>query len=86
MYSSLPHLFLRNILSFFSLFYLSKHVTSFSVLINSKPKLPYEKRAYVWPDPLPLAEYCPLWLSPTRLSRLTVLFLAAHKPKTRPSE
>ena len=34
---------------------------------------------YVRPDPLPLAEYCPLWLSPTRLPRLTVLFLAAHR-------
>ena len=33
----------------------------------------------VRPDPFPLAEYCPLWLSPTRLPRLTVLFLAAHR-------
>jgi len=32
-------------------------------------------------DPLPLAEYCPLWLSPTRLPRLTVLFLVAHGPQ-----
>jgi hypothetical protein len=38
MYSLLPHLFPRNILSFFSLFYPSKHVTSFSVLMNSKSK------------------------------------------------
>jgi len=34
---------------------------------------------YVRPGLLPLAEYCPLWLSPTRLPRLTVLFLVAHK-------
>ena len=38
MYSLLPHLFPRNILLFFSLCYPSKHITSFSVLMNSKPK------------------------------------------------
>jgi len=49
-YSSKPHYFepmcflffifiiSKNILLFFSLFYPSKHVTSFSVLMNSKPK------------------------------------------------
>jgi len=37
-YSLLPHLFLRNILSFSSLFYPLKHVTSFFVVMNSKIK------------------------------------------------
>ena len=36
---------------------------------------------YVRLGPLPLAKYCPLWLNPTRLPRLTVLFLAAHMPQ-----
>jgi len=36
---------------------------------------------YIRPNSLPLAEYCLLWLSPTRLSCLTVLFLAAHRPQ-----
>ena len=39
MNSLLPHLFPKNILLFFSLFYPSKHVTCFSVLMNSKPKI-----------------------------------------------
>ena len=36
---------------------------------------------YVRPDSLPLAEYFLLWLGPTLLPRLTVLFPAAHRPQ-----
>jgi hypothetical protein len=48
MYFLLPYLFLRNILLFFSLFYPSKHVSSFSVLMNSKSKF------ILWRSSLPL--------------------------------